>query len=269
MASNVDVKINLTQLILIIIGILILFGSGFKLYKNKVENINNKLADEVKIKEALLDSVNIYRTKKGEWVAEKRTLQIEVSDINKILKDTVINLTNLQRKLLENIKSLKDKNDLISAALISLEIKLDSIVHDGITIVDTTNNTVVFTDTYIDSTKRFDYGLTILNVIPFPKQVMPKLRFDSLYFPNEQFVEFHWEKDKRLGYPITFSVTNSNGLFKTTNIDSYIIPSIVKDELNPNFWQKINGFVEKNRSVLLGVGAGTLIGGTMFWYLTK
>jgi len=267
--AKVDVKINLVQLILIILGIVLLFGSGFKFHTDKVSNINDKLADEVRVKEALLDEVSTYKTKEGTWISEKRTLQVKVTDIRALLNDTIINLSDIQRELLENIKDYKDKNDIISAALIKLEFKLDSIAHGGITIVDTANNTVNFKDSYIDSTKQFDYGFTISNVVPYPKDVMPKLTIDSLSFRNNQFIRFYWENDKRLGHPIAFSVTNSNGFFRTNNIDSYVIPNIVKDELNPDFWQKIDNFMKDNKKTLLGVGAGVVVGGTMFWFITK
>jgi len=267
--AKVDVKINLVQLILIVLAIILLFGSGFKFHTDKVSKINKELADEVRIKEALLDKVNSYITKEGEWVSEKRTLQVEVSDIKTLLNDTVINLTATQRELLENIKALGDKNNVITAALIKTQLKLDSLIHNGVTIVDTTNNAFIFTDKFLVDTKEFSYGITIMNAVPFPRTEIPILRFDSLFFPNKEFIEFHWEKDKKLGYPITFTVKNSNGFFRTTDIDSYAIPNIVKTDLNPNFWQKIDNFMGDNKKTLIGVGAGVVAGGTLFWFITK
>lgn len=267
--TKVDVKINLVQLILIGLGVLLLFGSGFKLHTDKVGKIKDELASEVKLKEALLDDVNTYRTKEGHWISEKRTLQLEITDVNNLLNDTVINLTDTQKELLNNIKNLKDRNNIISAALIDLEIELDSIVHDGITIVDTTNNTVTFSDAYVDSTKQFDYGLTISNVVPFPKKAIPKLRFDSLSFQNKQFIKFYWEDNKKSGYPISFSVTNSNGFFKINDIDSYVIPNIIKDNLNPDFWQRISNFMDDNKKTAMGVGVGAVAAGVLFLVISK
>jgi hypothetical protein len=269
MARNVDVKINLVQLILIIIAIITLFGSGFKLHADKVDKINDELAKEVKIKEALLDSVDYYQNKKDQWVAEKRTLQVEIKDIKQLLNDTVVNLTENQKDLLNIITNQKKEKDIISAALIELQVELDSIVHAGTTIVDTTKNTIKFGDTYVNDTKKFNYGLTVYNVVPFPKKTTPELTFDSMLFPNKQLVEFHWEKDERIGYPVSFSVTNSNGFFETTNIDSYAIPNLKKEDLNPNFFQQVGQFFENNRQTVIGVAVGTIVGGTLIWYVTK
>ena len=65
-----------------------------------------------------------------------------------------------------------------------------------------------------------------------------------------------------MGYPVSFSITNSNDFFKTENIESYVIPNITKEHLNPNGWQKVQNFYYKNKNSVIyttiGVGVGVL-----------
>ena len=56
--------------------------------------------------------------------------------------------------------------------------------------------------------------------------------------------------------------------FQTNNIDSYIIPEISKEQLNPNFWGKIGNFFIRSGDVIICVGIGGVIGaGTMYFLM--
>jgi hypothetical protein len=85
------------------------------------------------------------------------------------------------------------------------------------------------------------------------------LFIDSLNLYNKQFIEFHWLNERKDGYPVSFTVRNSNPYFKTYDIESYIIPEVQKSQLKPNIWQKTGNFYRKNRvPFAVGVGAGIL-----------
>ena len=79
--------------------------------------------------------------------------------------------------------------------------------------------------------------------------------------PNELFLEFFWEDGKT--HPTTVSITNSNTLFKTHDIDSYIIPEIQKDVVKPTGWKKIGNFFKKSGKYIGIFGAGALVGGLL------
>ena len=86
---------------------------------------------------------------------------------------------------------------------------------------------------------------------------------------NTQFIEFHWKNEKKIGYPIAFSVTNSNDLFKTTNIDSYVIPEIKKETVKPSFWNNLGTFFNTTGGKVLWFGIGGLAGAEAYHLLTK
>lgn len=260
-----NITLNLTTLILVGIIIVGLFFGGWKIYQNRVNNLNDKLETEIKLKDALLDSVYHFQNREKEWVAEKLTIQETIKNLEKINGQ----LTQSQKDLLVRIKEIEKVSNIIAAALIQSNVKLDSLIHKGETVVDTTKHKVTFRDLYKDGKKEVRYSFTVGNVLPSPLTAIPSLRIDSLYFPNTQFIEFHWKKDKKAGYPVAFSVSNSNDFFKTVNVDSYAIPALSKEVLNPNGWQKISNFFVRNGNTLIKVGVGVVVGGMGYWYLTK
>ena len=75
--------------------------------------------------------------------------------------------------------------------------------------------------------KNWEQNLGYYKTIP---ELRPLLTISNFKIPNKQFVEFHWEDDKTT--PIAFSVTNSNPLFITNNIESYAIPELIKEEID-------------------------------------
>jgi hypothetical protein len=85
--------------------------------------------------------------------------------------------------------------------------------------------------------------------------------FDSFNLPNKQEISFQWGKEPKEGYPVSFSVSNSNKYFKVANIESYAIPEIKKTELKPNFWNKLGTTFTKggNSIVYIGIGAGIVL----------
>jgi len=254
--------------IALVIILLLSAGTIIKIQRNKIDEWKGKYQTEVKLKDALLDSIDYYQNKQKEWVAEKLTIQETIKNLEKMYGE----LSENQKELLTRIKELNRKNSVIAAALIRTEIKVDSLLHvdtdGGETVVDTTEKTVNFNNlASLDTTFRYD--IKIGNVLPAYLDVKPTLLFKSLEFPNKQFVEFHWKNDKKKGYPIAFSTSNSNKYFKTVNIDSYAIPPLDKVKLNPTGWQKVGNFFIKNGRTIIYVGVGAAAGAGGVYLLTK
>ena len=238
----VNWKQILPYVIIVILGVIIYF------YSNRASNLNDKLSSEVKLRTALLDTVDTYRNSRNELVSEKLTLQASIRELQKMNGQ----LSDNQKELLQRVKELGRKSDLIAAALFETNVTLDSI-RNGKVVVDTTNKTVTISDTLPD----VRYMFIVRNVKPAKLGVDPSLTIKDLTFPNKQFIEFHWDK-KRENYPVSFSVSNSNKYFKTTNVDSYIIPEIQKPLVKPTFWQKLGTGFKKSGKYAIAAGIGAL-----------
>lgn len=263
--KTLQIKLNLTTIIVIV---LLVFGvaGGWYLYQKKVNNLKTELDLATKLKNALLDTVTVYQNKQGEWVAEKLTLQETLKNLNKINAQ----LTTEQKDLLARVADANKKNTVIAAALIQSQITIDSLLSHG-AIIDTVNKSLAFIDSISNARKEtiFKYDITIRKAIPAFANIKPTLMFNNMSLPNTQFIEFHWKNNKKIGYPVAFSVTNSNDYFKTINIDSYIIPEITKSTLKPTFWQKVGDFFTKSGGKLVWFGVGGGVGIATYLLLSK
>lgn len=266
---NTNLNLNLGKIILFGMIILILLGGGFTLHTKQVNNLKTDLEMEVKLKNALLDTITTYVNKNNELVAEKLTIQANVKELEK----NNANLTIKQKELIKRVKDVEKENEIITAALVESNFIIDSLMHEGQTVVDDTKKTITFTDNYdktIDNIKyKLDYNITIGNVVPFNTGMPTTLSFNSLKFPNEQFIEFHWKDERKDKYPIAFSVTNSNGFYQTTNINSYAIPELIKSEIKPTGWQKFGSFFTENGKKFMYIGIGGVLGVGTYVVLTQ
>ena len=257
--STLQIKLNLTTIVVIILLLLGVAG-GWYIYQNNVKNLKSKLETEKKLETALLDSAKVYQNNKGEWVTEKLTLQDNIKNLNSLNAQ----LTTNQKDLLARIADVNKKNTTIAAALIQSDVIVDSLKNITKALIDTTNKNITFQD----STKNLKYKIKVSNVVPTIK-LNPSLTFQYLSLPNTQFIEFHWKNDKKVGYPVAFSVTNTNDYFKTINIDSYIIPEIQKPVLKPTFWQKVGDFFTNTGGKIAWFGAGGVAGAMVYHFLAK
>ena len=248
--------------ILLIILLIVIGGGIYKLQSNKISNLNIKYDSEVKLKNALLDTVHTYKNKEGQWVTEKLTIQERVEDL---LEDSA-RLTKSQKKLVDKINDVNKENSIITAALIHSNFIVDSLKHGGVVDVDTANKTVNFTE-LINPDIRYDFLAS--GVLPFPINSKPTLFINNLTLPNEQFVEFHWNDDKKADFPIAFSVTNTNKYVKVYDVNSYAIPAIQKDVLNPTGWEKFGAWMNRNQKYLKWFGGGALAGGAATYIILK
>lgn len=251
-------KININLTTLIIIGVVIFFVifGGFRHYFNRINDLKNQISEEVKLRNALIDTVRVYQNKAGELVYEKLTLQADLSK----LKDLNESLTQSQRDLLRRIEDLDKNKQVITAALIQANAIIDSLLHSGTTFIDPENATI----TFVDEQEHLSYDIQITNVIQYDTLTNSNLFFRRLSLPNEMFVEFHWQLDRRADYPVAFSVTNTSPFFQIHNIESYAIPQLQKDDLDPTTWRRITQWFERNGGVAIKVGVagvgGYLIG---------
>lgn len=246
---------------IITIVLLLLFGMGTTIYfqRQSIAKWKDKYETEAKLKDALIDTVNYYQNAHKEWVAEKLTIQESIKNLEKINGQ----LTDFQKELLLRVKEIEKNNKIISAALIETKVLVQKLAGDTAnTVVDTTKKTIQFGDHSKIGNKEVSYQFTIGKVLPAYSDTKPTLMIDSLYFPNKSFVEFHWKKSKVTEYPISFSVSNSNGYFKTVNIDSYAIPDLKYSGTKFEQWLAKNG----KMLMYIGFGAG---GATGLWLLTK
>jgi hypothetical protein len=247
-------------IIIIIIAIILILLLIAYIQHNKIVNLKNKYQTETNLKNALNGSIIKYQNKEKEWVSEKLTLQESTKNLEKINDQ----LTITQKELLVRVKEIEKNNSIITAALIETNVVIDSLKKYKI-YIDTTDKNIVFSD----STKNLKYIINVGYIIPAYKDKSPTLTFNQFMLPNKQFVEFYWKNDKKNGYPITFSVSNSNDYFKTVNIESYAIPEITKEKVDPNGWQKFGNFFIRNGKMVIAVGVGAIGGATTFWFLTK
>jgi hypothetical protein len=254
---------SLKSILIIGIIIIILFGGGFGLFNNKLNKANQKLSQQINLNRALKDSITYTINKYNEVVANKLTLQASLKELKKRNND----LTNNQKELVERIKNLKNKNNLISAALVESEVKIDSLkdLLSDSTIVNENDSTI----TFIENNDSLNYDITIGKVFAASKKYDPTFSINNLSIPNKQFITFEFEdEDKYYQTPIKFTISNSNPFVKTLNADSYTIPEINKDALNPSFWDKVDKFFDKPTVKIIGgailFGGGTYVGATLF-----
>lgn len=247
--------------IVLVILLLILGGGIWKLQHNKIKDLKNKYQTEVKLKNALIDTVGYYKNAYGEEVAEKLTLQTSVKELEKMNE----NLTASQKELVARVKALDKDKSIITAALVEAEAKIDSLVGTGFIEVNPKDSTIIFSD----STEFLIYNITIGKAIPASPKIEPTIMFNHLMMPNKQFIEFHWKDNKKEGYPIEFSVSNSNKYFHTSNINSYAIPELQKEVINPTSWQKVGKWFIKNGKVVGFIAGGIAIGAGGTYMLMK
>jgi hypothetical protein len=256
----VNVKKILSNERIIIIVLLLLLGLGINFHLNQQSKAEKKYENQVKLTEALQDSIRFSENVRGELVAEKRTIQTELNN----LKKENFNLTENQKNLIKRIEESENKGRIINAALITASVKIDSLenlIAEAATI-DTDTNTITFIEN--DSTSDFQYSLLVKDVLPVESKI-PTLTFRNIEFPNQQYIEFFWDENKRKDYPVSFKVSNSNKYFKTYDIDSYAIPELDKDTVKPTTGQKIKNFFKKNGKYFIigvaGFAAGAAISG--------
>jgi cell division protein FtsB len=246
------------MLIAVLILLFLAMGTTIYFQNKSINKYKDKYQTEVKLKNALLDTMGVYQNKEKEWVAEKLTIQESIKNLEKINAQ----LTNSQKELLARVKEMNKNYDVIAAALIETNVLIKGLTFHGEPKVDTINKTINFTDSSNVDKKVVYYDITATKVIPAFPNIKTGLVINRMYFPNKQFVAFRWEKNKGANYPVSFSVSNSNDYFRTVNIESYAIPELKYEGTKFEQWLAKNGKV----LMYLGIGAGSA---TAVWLLAK
>lgn len=236
-------------------AVIVLLVLGLLFYINKVNKLEGKVESEIKLRTALLDTVTYHKNKFNEMVAEKLTLQTTIKELSKMNGQ----LTTDQKTLLVRVKQIEKENSLIAAALIRSKVKIDSLQKSNV-FINVKDSSLTFTP--VDKTN-IDYEIMVLHVSAYTK-IKPELKFNKLEFSNVQIVDFHWKDNRKEGHPVSFSVSNSNPYFSTTNIESYAIPELTPD-IKPTFWQKLNKGIGKVGKPVIFIG----VGAAATWLLMK
>lgn len=211
-----------------------------KLKDTKIESSN--------LTKALSDTLHHFKTKEGDWGVEKRTLQTDLSNLTS--KNQV--LTENQQKLVKQVEQQNKTSQTIAAALIQLQAEVKGIKNDHPVI--STDSSQQFVDT---TNTNFQYDIAVFNVKPLEFK-RPTLSINRVSFPNTQTVNFHWKDDRKEGYPVSFSVINTNPYFKVSDIQSFAIPELTREKVKPTFWQKVGQFGKSTggKVAIFGIGVG-------------
>jgi len=247
--------------ILLVVVLLLIGGGIFNLQRNKIKEWKQKHQTEVNLNAALNADMTVYQNKEQEWVAEKVTMQASLNQ----LFDKFSDLTASQQELVTRVKKLNKDNTVITAALIEANVKIDSLLlgqsDSGSVVVDTIGKKVNFNNlATADSTTKLIYDIDVNHILPAHVDVTPTMLIKNLDFPNKQLVVFDWKNDKKRGYPVSFSTTNTNPYYKTSNINSYAIPQLYKETLDPTGWQKVGIWFKKNGKIVGWVAGGVVVG---------
>jgi len=252
------------KIILAVIAAFIVMGGIIYFQHQKIVKLKDEKQSAENLSTALHDSITYYQNKNKEWVAEKLTIQTTIKNLEKSYGQ----LTDAQRELLIRIKEVNKNNDIITAALIDANFKIDSLLINGSEVaVDTTNKKINFNNLALKDTS-FIFDIDVNHVLPSHPDVKPSMLFKSIEIPNRQFVKFNWKDDKKNGYPISCTVTNTNKYIKVVNLESFAIPSLNKLHLNPTGWQKVENFFIKNGKTIIYIGVGAAAGAGGYYMST-
>lgn len=250
-----NMKLQLTKeriyAIALVLAVLVIGGLLFKSCEDN-KALRSVKTEESNLRKALTDTLTHFQTKEGDWGVEKKTLQADLST----LKDNNLNLNANQKALIKEVERQNKNATTIAAALIELTAKVEGLTNDNAIVTDSTVN-------FPYDSEELKYSLTVYNIKPLDFK-KPRLVINTLEFPNTQTVNFNWKDDKKQGYPVSFSVINTNKYFKVSDIQSYVIPEIKKEELKPTFWNKMGKFGKSTGGKVVIFGAGVIIGGLAF-----
>jgi len=231
--------------------LLVLFIAIGAYYFHRVNKLEVSLQSETNLRLALVDTVSVYRNQRNELVAEKRTMQFKLNDKEFENKELIKRIKETEKKN----ATLEKKVTVFAAALVESQVIIDSLQRSKVFISERDSSV-----SFAFKSPDLEYTLKVKPVYTFKNQP-PQLTFVDFKIPNKQFIEFHWRNNPKEGYPISFSVTNTNPYFKTVNIESYAIPEIYKPEVKPSFWKKVgNGIKSGGKNLIyVGVGAGLVL----------
>lgn len=244
--------IKFKHVLLLGIILLIILSIIFILFGNKIDNTSSKLDQQISLTNALQDTLKKTNNFLNEEKASKLTLQASLDK----LEHQNLNLNDNQKELVRRIRKIQSENSIISAALVRTEARLDSALNWVEGKVNLEDSSLLFSQV----SDSISFNIQINNALPSKKSIMPTLSVNSLVIPNKQFIEFHFEdKNKYHQRPVSFSISNSNPLITTTQMDSYTIPEVNQEAIKPTGWQKVKHFLgERKKELIIGSIAGSI-----------
>jgi hypothetical protein len=219
------------------VGLLIaLLGlMGYLYHADRVGAYEQQLRGKEHLLSALSDEMRTTRESNGQLRHTKKTLQASVGELERHNHL----LTDRQRRL---VGQMKHNKNAFAGALVAMRLEVRGL----------RGKTTATSDTTLLLTHESDslsYAIQVEGVRPTSAARHTLLRLDA---PNEQAVAFQWG-DRREGFPVSFTVTNSNPLFKVGDVDSYAIPEIQKQVLRPTLMARLR---TNRKPFLIGVGVG-------------
>ncbi len=254
LATLVRYATNPTLLVIVLLLVVLAFGAE----RCQRQGLETKIEETQRLQLALQDSLRITHLRNGQLRYEKKTLQGTISQVS--AQNSQLN--KQQKELLTYVKeqAKKPKRDggLIAAGSVVYETGINkplpsvpATVSDSVDVVDFA---------YESDTLRYRARLRGVRIDSTSR---PRLQLTALSLPNTATVAFQWGTKKE-GYPVSFSVQNSNPLYRVSNVESYAIP-----ELRPEIRRRTRvgrwlvGLAKAGKVVvpgLVGAGAGYVLG---------
>jgi type II secretory pathway component PulJ len=228
-----------------VVCLLLLLSLGWSL--RQTEQAQTRLAQAQQLETALRAEMVVTKNALGQETATKRSLQTNVQELQALKGE----LSASKQELLRYVTAENKKHPVIAATVIKQQVQVAKI-ESGKPVAQTDSSV-----TFRVQSDSLSYEAQVQNITA-RKDSLPRLTLRNLSIPNTASVSFSWGT-KQEGYPVSVSVTNSNPLFHTSNIESVVIPELKKETLRPTLWEKIGTGVKVNRTpFLVGVGAGVV-----------
>ena len=168
-------KVNNRWAVVLVILLLLAGGTIIHFKNQKIASLQTEVKNEIKLRNALLDSVKFYKNKRDEVVAEKLTIQETVKNLEKMYDQ--LNVT--QKELIDRIKEMSKKNEVIAAALIKTDVKIDSLlakdkINGNVVTVDSSKKMFNINNLASKDTS-FIYDINVNNVLPAFSSIKPSI----------------------------------------------------------------------------------------------
>jgi hypothetical protein len=226
---------------------------GYYYHTSRVDKLKADKEISDNLNAALTDTLRVYAGENGTLKYEKLAMQADIKD----LKNGNITLSNEKKDLINKVEKANKEKTVLAATVIKQKFIIDSltnIIEDDGGWKDST--TVQFERENNDT---INYVVRVSNVKEI-EGVTPKMVIPWLEIPNDITVTFGWDKNKRKDYPVSVTVENSNPLMQINNIEAYAIPELQKEDVKPNFWQKVKKGLKKIKDDIVVFGVGFLAG---------
>lgn len=218
-------------------------------------------ANELRLELALRDSLRVGRDENGTLRYEKLALQGTLAQ----LRAHVGQLNDQQRRLSETVARYEKQRRVTGKTLIAAgSVRYQTGLHAALPPVFADSSVTAATATG-DSTRslHFAYASDSISyraeVAGLARGQRPSLALTQLALPNEATVSFTWD-EKKPGVPVSFSVRNSNPLYRVSGVESYAIPDLRPGLVEPTGLAKVVRDVKRAAPFL---GIGTLVGLTV------